>query len=115
MKHLQLLTITAVAVLTVAASAFGGSRTLKVYILAGQSNMQGQAGWWVAQALADDPSTRHLYERFVDEDGNFREEEQVYVAALSGEQDAVEKNGPLTVGFGGALGGSLREREAGMV
>lgn len=94
----------------VAANPAASDKTLKVYILAGQSNMQGQAGWWVTRGLADDPSTRHLHEKFVDADGNFREEKNVYVAALSGEQDAVEKNGPLTVGFGGALGGDLRQK-----
>ncbi len=109
MKHLKTIGITAVVALTIAASAFGSSKTLKVYILAGQSNMQGQSGWWVVQGLADDPSTRHLYERFVDADGNFREEANVYVAALSGEDDR-ERNGPLTIGFGGALRGDLRQR-----
>ncbi len=46
----------------------------------------------------------------MDEEGNFREQENVHVAALSGDNEDIEKNGPLTIGFGAALGGNLRER-----
>lgn len=79
----------------VAAETAASDKTLKVYILAGQSNMQGLAGWWVVPGLADDPTTRHLYEKFMDEEGNFREEENVHVAALSGDNEAVEKKRAL--------------------
>ncbi|MDT8390736.1 MAG: sialate O-acetylesterase [Lentisphaeria bacterium] len=81
---------------------------LRVYILAGQSNMQGKAAWYVLPGLADDPATRHLHEKFVDENGEPRISKDVYVAAIS--DGPSEKNGPLTIGFGNTLGGNLKDR-----
>lgn len=82
---------------------------LKVYIMAGQSNMQGKAAWYVLPGLADDPATRHLHEKFVDEHGDSRICKDVYVAAVS--DGPSEKNGPLTIGFGNTLGGNLKVKD----
>lgn len=86
----------------------GEKKPLKIFIMAGQSNMQGQAGWWVLPGLADTPETKYLYDKLVDKDGKPRVSKDVYVAAVSGKN--VEKSGPLTVGFGGDLDGNMTTR-----
>ncbi len=84
---------------------------LKVYILAGQSNMQGHATEWVLPGMAADPVTKGLHDQIVDAEGHFRVHEDVRVAALNGSLDQpVTKSGPLTMGFGGNLEGRAGER-----
>ena len=87
----------ALCVLSVASA-----KPLKVYILAGQSNMQGKPSVHVLQhGLQDSPETRRLHNMLVDDEGNPRVFEGVHVAAVSTGPN--EKNGPLTVGFGNDL------------
>jgi alpha-galactosidase len=82
-------------------------RPLKVYILVGQSNMQGQAMEGTLAGLAMDPETKPLHDKLVDANGKPRVHENVYIAAFSRTDswgkigDEVEKHGPLTAGFGG--------------
>ena len=89
-----------------APKAASARKPLKVYILAGQSNMQGHAEKGVMSGMAADPATKPLYDKLMDEKGNFRVFEDVYVTAISGNKDApMSKIGPLTIGFGGNLTG----------
>lgn len=82
------------------------AKPLKVYILAGQSNMQGHAEERVIAGLKSDPATRALYDKMMDAEDKFRVFVDVQVAAVSGNLDEpVTKSGPLTIGFGGNLGG----------
>lgn len=76
-------------------------KKLKVFILAGQSNMQGTAHVKTLPYMAKDPKTKALHDKIVDDKGKFKVYKNVYVAALS--EKALEKNGPLTVGFGSNL------------
>jgi alpha-galactosidase len=94
-----------VVVALTAINTFAADKPLKVYILSGQSNMQGKARVETLQGMAADPVSKDLYSKLVDADGKPRVFEDVRVAALTGgkEGDAT-KNGPLTVGFGGGLG-----------
>lgn len=84
-------------------------KKLKIYILAGQSNMQGQASSSTFPAMAWDPASKALHDKFVDENGEPRVYKDVQVAAISqsggwgSPTPDQAKNGPLTVGFGSNL------------
>jgi hypothetical protein len=95
--HLALKSLLA---LTLLGSA--SAKPLKVYILAGQSNMQGKPSVSVlTEGLQDSRETMHLHKLLVDRDGEPRVFDDVHVAAVS--TGPTEKNGPLTVGFGNDL------------
>jgi hypothetical protein len=82
------------------------AKPLKVFIMAGQSNMQGQADAKTLAGLAMDPETKPLYDKLVDAGGKPRVHENVSIAAFSRTDfwgkvgDDVSKHGPLSVGFG---------------
>ncbi len=81
----------------------GEARPLRVFVLAGQSNMQGHAQLRTLEAMGLDPSVKELHGRLVDEDGAPRVFNDVRVSAI-GSSDG-EKTGALTVGFGPERGG----------
>lgn len=90
------------------AGAHAADKPLKVFILVGQSNMQGQAASGTLAGLAMDPATKPLYDKLVDKDGKPRVHDNVYIAAFSGGGgnrgkpiSHTEKQGKLTVGYGG--------------
>jgi Carbohydrate esterase, sialic acid-specific acetylesterase len=74
---------------------------LKVYILAGQSNMQGHASITTFDYLAQDPKTAPLLAGMRDKDGKPTVCDRVWVSYLSQERDgnAMVKEGKLTAGF----------------
>lgn len=84
-------------------------KPLKVYIPAGQSNMQGQAAVSTIPAMDWDPASKALHDKFVDEAGKAKICQDVQVAAISQQGGGgapwvdKQKTGPLTVGFGSAL------------
>ncbi len=86
------------------AHATAADKPLKVYILAGQSNMQGHASVSTFDALADDPKTAPLLKQMRDEDGKPRVCEWVRITSVGCQGDAytdlTEKHGKLTAGFG---------------
>ena len=95
------LALTLAMALVTAASA----KPLKVYIMAGQSNMQGKARAKTFPAMAADPASKELHDRIVNEDGKPRVFEDVCVAAISSRRgQETTRNGPLTIGFGNAAG-----------
>ena len=71
---------------------------LKVYILSGQSNMQGHALVRTIDVIEDDPSCAAMLKRMRDTDGSPTVCDDVWISAI-GSSDA-EKAGKLTVGFG---------------
>ncbi len=75
---------------------------LKVYILAGQSNMQGTAAVRTFPHIGMDPETAPLLARMLDAEGEPRVIEQVRITYLSEDRSGnpVERHGPLTTGFG---------------
>jgi alpha-galactosidase len=77
---------------------------LKVYILAGQSNMQGHASISTFDALADDPKTAPLLTEMRGPDGKPRVCDNVWISSIGCLGDAyadmTEAKGRLTTGFG---------------
>ena len=80
------------------------SRPLKVFILAGQSNMQGHATVSTFDSLADDPKTAPLLKEMRGPDGKPKVCEKVWISSVGclgdGYSDLNEQKGRLTVGFG---------------
>ena len=77
---------------------------LKVFILAGQSNMQGQASVSTFDSLADDPKTAPLLKSMRTADGKPRACEKVWITSVGclgdAYEDLKEQTGKLTVGYG---------------
>ena len=74
---------------------------LKIFILAGQSNMQGHAKVETFDYLGDDPQTVPLLEKMRDPDGNPRVCDHVWISYLTGMGDNNgEGFGKLTTGYG---------------
>jgi hypothetical protein len=75
-----------------------GARPLKVFILAGQSNMQGHAHVCTFGAMALDPKTAPMLEQLLDADGSPRVCDDVWISSIgSADQEQI---GRLTAGFG---------------
>ncbi|MDZ4784318.1 MAG: sialate O-acetylesterase, partial [Planctomycetia bacterium] len=81
-----------------------GKKPLKVFILAGQSNMQGHASISTFDSLASDPKTAALLEEMRASDGTPRVCDKVWISSIGCLGDAytdlTEKKGKLTAGFG---------------
>lgn len=110
MKKHEILVCIAAALLCLASQAHSGNKKpLKIYILAGQSNMQGKASSSTFPAMALDPVSKALHAKFVDANGKARVYDNVQVAAISqsggwgAPTPDEQKNGSLTVGFGSSL------------
>jgi len=91
-----------VAVLAAATPAAAGP--LKVYVLAGQSNMQGHAHLSTLDSMAGDPKTAPLLAQMRAADGIPKVCERVWITSVGCLGDAYtdlrEKTGRLTAGFG---------------
>jgi alpha-galactosidase len=85
-------------------TASAADKPLKVFILAGQSNMQGHASVSTFDSLADDPKTAALLKDMRDPGGKPRVCERVWISSVGCLGDAYsdlrEKHGKLTAGFG---------------
>lgn len=88
---LRTATLRLVALLALPAAALAGN-TVKVFILAGQSNMEGKAQNKLLEHQAEDPATAALFEHLRDGDG-WVEREDVFIKFL-------DRKGPLTIGYG---------------
>lgn len=80
------------------------ARPLKVFILAGQSNMQGHANLSTLDSMAEDPITAPILKEMRNSDGTPRICDKVWISSVGcgGNQysDVIEKSGKLTAGFG---------------
>ncbi len=94
--------VIACGLLSLALAVTSQARPLKVYILAGQSNMQGHAAVRTFPHIGMDAKTAPLLDRMLDADGNPRVLEAVRITYLSADRggNPVEKRGALTTGFG---------------
>jgi Carbohydrate esterase, sialic acid-specific acetylesterase len=96
--------VAAAMLLALAAPAGAADKPLKVYILAGQSNMQGHASVSTFDSLADDPKTAPLLKEMRDKDGKPTVCEKVWITSVGCLGDAYsdlkEQKGKLTAGFG---------------
>ena len=101
-------TIVMIALAAFIATSLHAGKPLKIYILAGQSNMQGTAKVSTIPHMAIDPVSKALHDKLVDKNGKPKVYKDVYISAVSqgggwGGTDPRAKDGPLTAGFGGPL------------
>ncbi len=75
---------------------------LKVFILAGQSNMQGHAKTTTFDYISKDPKTKGLYDLMTNDKGEPASSEKVWITYLSEAKGGAPtvKEGKLTAGFG---------------
>jgi alpha-galactosidase len=104
MKTSSLLTVAAVAASLLAVShaqAVDRTKPVKVFILAGQSNMEGKAKLSLLEYQASQPATRDLF-KHLQKDGRWVERDDVWIKFL-------DRKGKLTVGYGspGCIGPEL--------
>ena len=77
------------------------AKPLKVYILAGQSNMEGHANVRTLGYIGEDPKTKPLLDLMTDDDGKPVTADRVYVSNYTGFfDDNGVTAGKLTAGFG---------------
>lgn len=80
------------------------AKPLKVFILAGQSNMQGHAAISTFDSMADDPKTVPLLKEMRGPDGKPRVCDNVWISSVGclgdAYSDLTEAKGKLTAGFG---------------
>ncbi len=80
------------------------STPLKVFILAGQSNMQGHANISTLESMAEDPKLAPLLQEMLGPDGKPRVCDKVWISSVGcagdGWSDVTEQTGKLTTGFG---------------
>ena len=93
-----LLAVLAFPATFVHAQPAGAGKPLKVFVLAGQSNMQGHAHVRTFDTMALDPQTAPILKEMQDADGAPRACERAWIAPLGGADE--ERAGQLTAGFG---------------
>jgi hypothetical protein len=105
------LSLSVAASLTLVGPAFADAPKVKVFLLAGQSNMQGQAvvdldgrdyngGRGTLKARLDDPAFANRFGHLRNDDGSWRSRDDVFVRYVpDGPDDDRVLVGPLSVGF----------------
>ena len=90
------------------------TKPLKIYILAGQSNMQGKAQVFTVPRMALSEESKELHDKILDEEGTPRVYKNVSIVYFTGgdekrgEHRPLEVNqGLLSTGFGNAIGPEL--------
>ena len=73
---------------------------LKVYLLVGQSNMQGHAAERTLAHLGVDPKTAPLLKAIQHEDGTAKSQRNVWISSVDTSEESGVKQGQLTVGYG---------------
>lgn len=78
------------------------AKPLKVYILSGQSNMQGHGHISTVDYIGEDPATAPMLKLILDKDGKPKVCDNIYITYLSETRSGPsEKKGKLTAGYGG--------------
>ena len=98
LKSALTLVAMAMASMTLPVATGATAKPLKVFILAGQSNMEGHAQVRTFDYLARDARTVPILNEMRNVDGTPRVCENVWISYLTGDGD--EYNGKLTVGYG---------------
>jgi hypothetical protein len=83
--------------------AAGAKKPLKVFILAGQSNMEGPASIKTFDFIGDDPATAPMLKEMVGPDGKPFVCDQAWLSYLTGDKN-LEVTGKLTAGYGSMWG-----------
>lgn len=104
-QHFKVLGITAVLGMMLPGTTIqAGDKPLKVFILAGQSNMQGHASISTFDSLNQDPKTAALLKEMRGPDGKPKVCDKVWISSIGclgdAYSDLTEKTGKLTAGFG---------------
>ena len=101
-KSLRFILIAGLAGLTAGLALQADAKPLKVFILVGQSNMQGHVNVSTFDSLADDPRTAPLLREMRQADGTPRRCPKVWITSIgsAGDDPAAEQKGQLTAGFG---------------
>ena len=77
------------------------ARPLKVFILAGQSNMQGHVNLSTFDSMAEDPKTASILKEMRNTDGAPTVCRKVWISSIGcADDDTTEQKGRLTAGFG---------------
>jgi hypothetical protein len=93
--------IAVAACLMSSAASQAVAKPLKVFILAGQSNMQGHAHKSTFDSMADDPKTAPILKEMRNADGTPQVCQKVWISSIGcAGNDTTEQNGKLTAGFG---------------
>src|SRR5712671_5372540 len=88
----KLVVVAALLALPTALPAADTKKPVKVFILAGQSNMEGKAKVALLDYQAEQPATRDLF-KHLRKDGKWSERDDVWIKFL-------DRKGNLTVGYG---------------
>jgi len=100
-QRIRISLLVVVAAITSQQDAVAQSRKLKVFILAGQSNMEGHAKVETFDYIGDDPATAPLLKQMRGPDGKPRVCDHVWISYLTGSGESNgEGTGKLTAGFG---------------
>ena len=77
------------------------AKPLQIFILAGQSNMQGHAKISTFEHIGMDPATKPMLDEMQNADGAPKVCERVWISSIGcGKDDTTEQTGKLTAGFG---------------
>ena len=76
------------------------AKPLKIYLLVGQSNMQGHAAERTLAHLGMDPKTVPLLKAIQNADGSAKVHDQVWISSIDTSVESGVKEGKLTVGYG---------------
>jgi Carbohydrate esterase, sialic acid-specific acetylesterase len=95
--------LAALAALISGVTQAADKKPLQVYILAGQSNMQGHAKVSTIEHIGLDPATKPMLEMMQNADGSSKVCDRVWISSL-GSADT-EQIGKLTTGFGASQNG----------
>ena len=96
-KYKNTLLVLALSMCGIAISS-GEPKPLKVFVLTGQSNMQGHAHVRTLDVIGLDPKTAPMLNEIVADDGSPRVCEKVWISSIGSSEE--EKLGKLTTGFG---------------
>lgn len=91
------------AILALLVPNFANADPLRVFILAGQSNMQGHAQVRTFEHIGMDPATKPLLAEMQNADGSPRILERVWISSIGCAE--TEQTGKLTTGFGASQNG----------
>ncbi|MEO1864076.1 MAG: sialate O-acetylesterase [Verrucomicrobiia bacterium] len=83
-----------------ALSIHAAPKPLKIYLLVGQSNMQGHAAERTLEHLGMDPKTAPLLKAIRNPDGTAKLQKDVWISSIEPSLESGEKHGRLTVGYG---------------
>ncbi len=100
-QRMQLTVVASILSLLLGIACQAAAKPLKVFILAGQSNMEGHAKVETFDYIGDDPATAPLLKQMRGADGQPRVCDHVWISYLTGSGDKTgEGTGKLTAGYG---------------